>query len=81
MDILEKQIEDFIANLKGRLTYETKKAARLGYSSIQDYVRNKLSQEALKTVQKTVLISAKKSVKAKSKKKKKLNETKCGCCP
>ena len=37
------QIEEFIANLKGRKAYEEKKAIKLGFSNFEDYVIDKLS--------------------------------------
>ncbi len=36
------QIEEFIANLKGRRAYEEKKAIRLGFSNFEDYVADKV---------------------------------------
>ena len=37
------QIEEFIANLKGRRAYEEKKASKLGFSNFEDYVADKIS--------------------------------------
>ena len=36
------QIEEFIANLKGRKAYEEKKAIKLGFSNFEDYVADKI---------------------------------------
>ena len=66
MYISEEKLADFITNLKGRLNYETRKASKLGYSSIQDYVREKLIKEATKTTQSTVPTPAQKSNKFKT---------------
>ena len=41
-----EQVDDYVLNLRGRLNYETKKARKLGFSNIQDYVRDKLTKEA-----------------------------------
>ena len=39
------QIEEFIANLKGRKAYEKKKAIKLGFSNFEDYVADKISSK------------------------------------
>ena len=39
------QIEEFIANLKGRRAYEEKKAMKLGFSNFEDYVADKFSNK------------------------------------
>ena len=44
------QIEEFIANLKGRKAYEEKKAIKLGFSNFEDYVANKISNELSKSM-------------------------------
>ena len=36
--IKNSQIEEFIANLKGRKAYEEKKAIKLGFSNFEEYV-------------------------------------------
>ena len=46
MLVSEEQVDDYVLNLRGRLNYETKKARKLGFSNIQDYVRDKLTKEA-----------------------------------
>ena len=45
MQISEKQVEAHISNLRGRLNYETKKATKLGFSTLQDYIKDKLIKE------------------------------------
>ena len=40
------QIEEFIANLKGRKAYEEKKAIKLGFSNFEDYVADKISKKS-----------------------------------
>ena len=44
------QIEEFIANLKGRKAYEEKKAIKLGFSNFEDYVANKILNELSKSM-------------------------------
>ena len=41
------QIEEFIANLKGRKAYEEKKAIKLGFSNFEDYVADKILNESV----------------------------------
>jgi|TARA_B100001063_G_C16315362_1_gene334943 hypothetical protein len=79
MNIAEHKVDDFIANLKGRLNYETRKATKLGFPTIQEYVRDKLTKES--EAQKLMETPAVKSVKAKSRKEKAVKANKCGCCP
>ena len=43
------QIEEFIANLKGRKAYEEKKAIKLGFSNFEDYVADKISNDLSKS--------------------------------
>ena len=40
-----QQILELIENLKGRRTYEEKKASKLGFNSLYAYFENKLLQE------------------------------------
>ena len=35
------QIDEFIANLKGRKAYEQKKAIKLGFANFEDYIADK----------------------------------------
>ena len=71
------QIVEFIANLKGRKTYEEKKAIKLGFSNFEDYVADKISNELPKPSD--ICMAPKKQVKRKSKTKIKPVST-CGCC-
>ena len=71
------QIEEFIANLKGRRAYEEKKAIRLGFSNFEDYVANKISKKL--AVSSSVCKAPKQRVRRKNKIKTKPVST-CGCC-
>ena len=71
------QIEEFIANLKGRKPYEQKKALKLGFSNFEDYVANKIANELSESS--NICKAPKKRVRIKNKTKPKSVST-CGCC-
>ncbi len=71
------QIEEFIANLKGRKAYEEKKAVKLGYSNFEEYVADKILNNLSKPAD--VCKAPKKQVRRKIKTKIKPVST-CGCC-
>ena len=73
----DKIVLDRISGLKGRLGYEEKKAKKLGFSSIYEYMEDKITSEnnSLNTVTE-VNTKPKKLIK-----KKIIAEPKtCGCC-
>ena len=73
----DKIVLDRISGLKGRLGYEEKKAKKLGFSSIYEYMEDKITSEnnILNTVNE-VNTKPKKLIK-----KKIIAEPKtCGCC-
>ena len=68
-----QEIDQIIDNLKGRRNYEEKKALKLGFSSLYEYIEDKVMKEkktleAIKIEQETL--------------PKKLNtqNKSCGCC-
>ena len=73
----DKIVLDRISGLKGRLGYEEKKAKKLGFPSIYEYMEDKINSEnnILNTVTEV-------NTKPKKLLKKKINaEPKtCGCC-
>ena len=71
------QIEEFIANLKGRRAYEEKKAIKLGFSKFEDYVTDKILNESVELV--NICKAPKQPVRRKNKIKTK-PESPCGCC-
>ena len=71
------EIEEFIANLKGRKAYEEKKAIKLGFSNFEEYVADKILNDLSKSSD--VCKAPKKQVRRKSKTKAKPVST-CGCC-
>ena len=66
-----------ISSLKGRLGYEEKKAKKLGFASLYDYMEDKINNEN-KDVISSIEVQSK-VVKAVKKKKKPVMKT-CGCC-
>ena len=75
-----QQILELIENLKGRRTYEEKKASKLGFNSLYAYFENKLLQE------KTALEESARELEIAKAEEKLLKEEKgkqkktCGCC-
>ena len=69
-EILQK-----IDSLKGRKSYEEKKASKLGFASLYDYFEDKISkkQKALENEQKELET-------AKADEQSKANKKSCGCC-
>ena len=70
-----QEIVKIIENLKGRRNYEEKKASKLGFATLYDYLEDKISkkQKALENEQKE-LESANAEDKIKTSKKS------CSCC-
>ena len=81
MQISEKQVEAHISNLRGRLNYETKKATKLGFSTFQDYIKDKLIKEIEKQEQPLQVIPKIKRAKTKPIKKIAAPTSSCSCCP
>ena len=73
----DKAVLERISGLKGRLGYEEKKAKKLGFASIYEYMEDKINNEnnILKTVS-DVNTEPKKSIKKKVEAEPKT----CGCC-
>ena len=72
-------IPDIIANLKGRRSYEEKKAKKLGYDCLEKYFEDKLANEAQLLAENEIkeeeMLSEKKALKNAPASKKT-----CGCC-
>ena len=69
-------ILDRIENLRGRRGYEEKKAAKLGFQSLYDYLEDKIAKETMAVEKKKeVSLKAKPLNLAKAKK-----QTSCSCC-
>ena len=75
-----QSISDIIANLKGRRSYEEKKAAKLGFNSLQDYFEDKIKKEEKEIKEKEILLK-KIAVQKEFLKNEKLKKKKsCSCC-
>ena len=74
---MENQIVlDRIESLRGRRGYEEKKASKSGFSSLYDYIEDKIAKETKAVGVKTEFsIKTKPLNQAKSKK-----QTSCSCC-
>ena len=81
MQISEKQVETHISNLRGRLNYETKKATKLGFPTLHDYIRDKLTKETEKQEHPLQVTPKIKRTKTKPIKKIAAPTSSCGCCP
>ena len=57
------QVEERIANLKGRRAYEEKKASKLGFPTLHEYFEDKIAKE---------LLAAEQQIKEKERMKTKL---------
>ena len=70
-----QEIVKIIENLKGRKSYEEKRASKLGFASLYSYFEDKISkkQKAIEDEQKE-LEAAKADVQPKA------NKKSCGCC-
>jgi len=68
-------ILDRIENLRGRRSYEEKKAAKLGFASLYDYLEDKIVKETIALEKKDILLKTKPLNQAKTKKQKS-----CSCC-
>ena len=70
-----KLVLERIENLRGKRAYEEKKAAKLGFISLYDYLEDKLLREAQAD---EITKESKPMIKGRSTKKKK--QSACSCC-
>ena len=70
-----QEIVKIIENLKGRKSYEEKRASKLGFSSLYAYFEDKISKK-----QKAVEDKQKELETAKVEEQPKANKKSCGCC-
>ena len=70
-----QEIVQIIENLKGRKSYEEKRASKLGFASLYDYFEDKISkkQKAIENEQKELETS-------KADEQPKANKKSCSCC-
>ena len=70
-----QEIVKIIENLKGRKSYEEKRASKLGFASLYSYFEDKISKK-----QKAIEDEQKELEDAKINDKPKENKKSCGCC-
>ena len=70
-----QEIVKIIENLKGRKSYEEKKASKLGFASLYDYFEDKISKK-----QKTIEDEQKELETVKADEQPKANKKSCSCC-
>ena len=70
-----QEIVKIIENLKGRKSYEEKRASKLGFSSLYAYFEDKISKK-----QKAIEDKQRELEDAKINDKPKENKKSCGCC-
>jgi len=70
-----QEILKMIDNLKGRRSYEEKRATKLGFSSLYAYFEDKISKK-----QKAIEDEQKELEAAKIEDQSKPNKKSCGCC-
>jgi len=70
-----QEIVKIIENLKGKRSYEEKRASKLGFASLYDYFEDKISkkQKAIENEQKELETS-------KADEQPKANKKSCSCC-
>ena len=81
IQVSEETVEIYVSNLRGRLNYETKKAAKLGFFTLHEYVKDKLTKEAEALEKPLQVTPTKKRIKSKPIKKITATASSCGCCP
>ena len=75
-----QQILELIENLKGRRTYEEKKASKLGFNSLYAYFENKLLQEKTALEESARELEIAKAEAELLKEEKSKPKKTCGCC-
>ena len=74
------QIIDYKVNLGGRRAYEEKRAAKLSFSSLHDYLEDKFTKKAQALVEEESKLSRFKSLGALPKTPKQSKNKPCDCC-
>ena len=70
-----REIVKIIENLKGRRSYEEKRASKLGFASLYDYFEDKISKK-----QKAIEDEQKELENSKADEQPKANKKSCSCC-
>ena len=66
-----------ISRLKGRIVYEEKKAKKLGFPSLYEYIEDKINNENNPVASESQVLN---KIAKPIKKKKKAKSSTCGCC-
>ena len=66
-----------ISRLKGRIVYEEKKAKKLGFSSLYEYIEDKINNENNPVASESQVLN---KIAKPIKKNKKAKSSTCGCC-
>ena len=69
-----------IENLKGRRSYEEKRAAKLGFASLYAYFEHKLQKLTLATEENAARLERSRTEKEPAKTAKAEKKKSCGCC-
>ena len=77
--MLNQEVSQIIENLKGRRSYEEKKAKKLGFTSLYDYFEDKLKKQQL-AINNEKAIAKQALIQKKISREKKLSQKKCKCC-
>jgi hypothetical protein len=75
-----QEIISKIKNLNGRRNYEEKRAAKLGFSSLYEYLEDKSRKQVLEADEKEARLIQSKAVKELNWKTKNQKKKSCGCC-
>ena len=70
-----QEIVKIIENLKGRRSYEEKRASKLGFASLYDYFEDKISKK-----EKAIEDEQKELENSKADEQPKANKKSCSCC-
>ena len=70
-----QEIVKIIENLKGRKNYEKKRASKLGFASLYDYLEDKISKK-----QKIIEEEQEELKTAEANEQSKANKKSCSCC-
>ncbi|MDC0074914.1 hypothetical protein OAK17_08685 [Alphaproteobacteria bacterium] len=71
-------IETMISNLKGRRNYEERKATRLGFANLHDYLEDKIMKQKMIEIEEAENLEQLKPQKINNKNKE--VKSSCGCC-
>ena len=77
--MLNQEVSQIINKLKGRRSYEEKKAKKLGFTSLYDYFEDKLKKQDL-AIKNEQAIAKHALIQKELSREKKLSQKKCKCC-